>query len=487
MPTDAFHREHVFIGGEWSTPASDGVIDAVNASTEEHIGWVPRATVGDVDRAVRAARSAFDDGSWASWPVEARVERIRALLAALESRADIIARLVSMENGQPIVRAPMVQVYGPIAAAREMLDVVAELRLVERREGVRVPGTLYRRPVGVVGAIIPWNAPLFLTLLKIVPALTVGCTVVVKAAPETPLDAYQLADACAEAGFPPGVVSVLVGDRDAGRALVEHPGVDKIAFTGSTATGRWIMGRLAERIGRVTLELGGKSAAVVLDDVDLDAVLQTLSDRMTMLSGQICVSLSRILVPRGRHDEIAQALADTIASQKVGDPLDPDTVMGPLVSARHRERVQGYIDLGRAEGARPILGGSGRPPAGLDRGWYVEPTLYADVGNHFRIAQEEIFGPVWCVIPYDDDDQAVRLANDSIYGLAGAVFTSDLERGRRLAAGIMAGTVGINGWTNDPRFPVGGFKQSGLGREQDLDGYAGYLETQVVLEFPSVP
>lgn len=473
-------RDHLFIGGEWVAPSSTSTIDAVCASTEEVFGRVPAAADADVDRAVASARRAFDEGPWPAMSPAERAVVLNRLVDGLERRGERIARLVSMENGQELSRSRIVQAMAPVMASRATIGLADQLEVREVRQGLVRSGLVLRVPVGVVGAIVPWNAPLFLTLVKMVPALLAGCTVVVKAAPETPLDAYELADACAEADFPAGVVNVLVGGPEAGRALVEHRGVDKIAFTGSTETGKWIMGRCAETLKRVTLELGGKSAGILLDDVDLDRVLPMLAERMTVLSGQVCGTLTRILVPRSRAGEITDGLCDYIRTQRVGDPFDETTVMGPLVSARQRERVEGYIRLGEQEGGKVVLGG-GRP-AGLERGWYVEPTVFVNVDNRFRVAQEEIFGPVWCIIPYDGDDEAVRIANDSPYGLAGAVFTSDPGRGGQVAERLRAGLLGVNGTAVDPLLPYGGFKQSGIGREQGIEGLHEYVETKVLID-----
>jgi betaine-aldehyde dehydrogenase len=334
-------------------------------------------------------------------------------------------------------------------------------------------------PVGVVAAIAPWNVPQFTIMSKLVPALLAGCTGVVKPAPETPLDGYLLAETLDEAGVPAGVVSIVAGGREVGEYLVRHSGIDKVAFTGSTAAGRRIGAICGEQLKRVSLELGGKSAAIVLDDADPGSVIEAIKFIGLMNSGQACVAQTRILVSRDRHDEFADALASAVAAMVVGDPAQSRTEIGPMVARRQQERVQRYIGLGQQEGARLLTGGTGRPD-GLDAGWYVRPTVFAEVDNRMRIAQEEIFGPVLSVIPYDDVDDAVRIANDSDYGLAGTVWTADQEAGLRVARRVRTGTYGVNTYTMDFAGPFGGYKSSGIGREFGSEGLAQYCELKSV-------
>jgi acyl-CoA reductase-like NAD-dependent aldehyde dehydrogenase len=334
--------------------------------------------------------------------------------------------------------------------------------------------------VGVVAAIVPWNMPQFLIVTKLIPALLAGCTVVLKPAPESPLDALLLAELIADSGIPSGVVNVLPGPAGVGERLVRHPGVDKVSFTGSTAAGRAVAAAAAAGLKRVSLELGGKSAAVVLSDADPAAVATAVRSASLSNSGQICNALTRILVPAGRAAEFTDALAAEMESLVIGDPTDAETQIGPLVARRQQERVRGYIEAGCAEGARLVTGGPGLP-AGVDRGWYVQPTLFADADNSMRIAREEIFGPVLTVIPYPDEDAAVAIANDSDYGLAGSVFTADTERGLAIAARIRTGTFGVNqGYTMDPFAPFGGVKGSGYGRELGREGLDGYTDTKSI-------
>jgi aldehyde dehydrogenase (NAD+) len=336
-----------------------------------------------------------------------------------------------------------------------------------------------REPAGVVGVITPWNVPHFVTLAKLVPALLAGCTVVLKPAPETPASGLVLGEILDQAGLPEGVVSVLPAGREVGEHLVTHPGVDKVAFTGSTAAGRRIAALCGNDLRRVTLELGGKSAAIVLDDADPGEVAQGLQMASLMNSGQACIAQSRVLAPRARYAEVVDAIAAMVAGLTVGDPLDMANYIGPMVARRQQERVGSYIELGEREGARRVVGGPGMPE-GLDTGWYVRPTLFADVDNGMRIAREEIFGPVLCVIPYDDEDEAVRIANDSDYGLAGTVWTADVEHGVDVARRVRTGTVGINQYLLDFNSPFGGFKASGIGREFGPEGIDAYVELKSV-------
>jgi acyl-CoA reductase-like NAD-dependent aldehyde dehydrogenase len=337
-----------------------------------------------------------------------------------------------------------------------------------------------KQPVGVVAAVVPWNMPQFLTVCKIVPALLAGCTVVLKPSPESVLDAQFLADLVEQAGLPPGVFNVVPGDREVGEALVKHPGVDKVSFTGSTAAGRQVAMACAEGLKQVSLELGGKSAAIVLDDADPARVAPAIQAASLANSGQVCNALSRILVPANRHDEFVDALAAGMAAMSVGDPTDPEIQLGPLVAERQQARVRGYIEEGTREGARLVVGGADMPD-GLDTGWYVRPTLFADATNDMRIAREEIFGPVLTVIPYATEADAVRIANDSDYGLAGSVFTADPERGFGIANRVRSGTFGVNqGYIMDPAAPFGGVKQSGYGRELGREGLESYLSSQAV-------
>ena len=471
----------LFIDGQWTKSDSGVWCDVLSAGTEEIVGTVPQGCEADVDRAVAAARGAFEDPSgWSHWEPRARAEAIRRLAEAIERRSDEFVRRVSTQNGMPVTIGRQTEGVVPAELLRYYAEVAPGL-LAEDERRSRVTGTTVVRqePVGVVAAIVPWNFPQSLTAFKLAPALAAGCTVVLKPAPETTVDALLLAEAIEEAGLPPGVVNIVTGQgRALGSYLVGHPGVDKVAFTGSTRTGREIAERCGRLLRPVTLELGGKSAGILLDDVDLARALKGLFSASLLNNGQTCFISTRILAPRTRYDEVVDALTAMVASLPVGDPLDPRTLIGPLASARQRRSVEAAIAGGIAEGGRVTTGG-GRPP-GFDRGFYVEPTVFADLGNSAVIARNEVFGPVLVVIPYDGEDDAVRVANDSEYGLGGTVWTSDPERGAAIARRVRTGSIGVNGFTLDPGAPFGGVKASGLGRELGPEGLAAYTELKSI-------
>jgi betaine-aldehyde dehydrogenase len=360
------------------------------------------------------------------------------------------------------------------------LQIAKDFDWEETRAGAFGDVIVRHEPVGVVAAVVPWNVPQFVTMSKLAPALLAGCSIVIKPAPETPLDAYVMADALDEAGIPKGVVSIVAAGREVGEHLVRHPDVDKVAFTGSTAAGRRIAAICGEQLKRVSLELGGKSAAIVLDDADLEQTVAGLRFASLMNSGQACVAQARILASRSRYDEVVDAVAGMVKSMRVGDPSDAETEIGPLVAQRQQERVEKYIALGQEEGARVVVGGNGRP-AGLERGWYVQPTVFAGATNDMRIAREEIFGPVLSVIPYADADDAVRIANDSEYGLAGSVWTSDVDAGLDIARRVRTGTYAVNQYNMDFMAPFGGFKGSGIGREFGREGLEHYTEVKAII------
>src|SRR5271156_6254639 len=457
--------DELFIGGEWIEPRGSDRISVIAASTEEPVGSVPEGTNADIDAAVHAARTAFDDPSgWSSWPVEDRAQALERLAAALQSRGEETARRVSLQNGMPISLALQIEAGFPSGLAYYYAGLVRQTAMQEDRQGL-LGGTIHvlRKPVGVVGAVVPWNYPQTLAMFKLGPLLAAGCTVVMKPSPETVLDSLLLAEAIIEAGLPPGVVNLVPAGREVGAYLVEHPGVDKVTFTGSSVSGRMIARRCGELLRPVTLELGGKSAAIVLDDADLGGATEALFAATLANNGQTCNIGTRILAPRSRYDEVLEVFSGLAGALQVGDSLDPATQIGPLASARQRERVEGYIAKGRAEGGRVVAGG-GRPES-QERGWFVEPTIFADVANSDTIAREEIFGPVLAVIPYDGVDQAVAMANDSEFGLGGSVWTKDYERGEAVAKRVQTGSIGINHYMLDPAGPFGGVKASGLRRE----------------------
>lgn len=472
------HPHSLFIDGAWVAPATNRRLSVVSPVTEEVIATFAEATEPDVDRAVAAARAAFDSGPWPRLTVDERAAALVAVAQALRARHEELAQAWTLQVGAVISFTRYASAQ-PATLFEYYADLIRRYPLVDERQrnngGV---ARVVKEPVGVVAAITPWNAPLVLLCYKVAAALAAGCTMVAKPAPETPMDAYILAECIAAAGLPPGVFNVVPAGREVGEHLVRHPGVDKIAFTGSTAAGRRIGAIAAERMARTSFELGGKSAAIVLDDADTGDVLKSLVPFSMPITGQVCFSLTRVLVPEARRQEVLDAYVSAVRQVKVGDPQDTQTQMGPLTMARQLDRVQGYIAKGKAEGATLVTGG-GRP-AGLTRGYFVEPTVFTDVENRMTIAQEEIFGPVVSFISYRDVDDAVGKANDTIYGLHGAVYTRDPERGYGVARRVRSGSVTVNGMIVDPRMPFGGFKQSGIGREGGVEGLEPYFETKTI-------
>lgn len=481
-------RRRLFIGGAWEAPSGAERIEVISPHTEKPIAAVAAAGPADVDRAVAAARQAQDEGPWSRLDPAQRIAAVRRLAELYRPRRREVASLITSEMGSPIAFSKFSQATLPMMLMDAFADIASRFPWEEARPGVFGGDVLVRRePVGVVAAIVPWNVPLFLVVGKLVPALLAGCSVVVKPAPETPLDALLFAELLEEAGLPPGLVSILPGDGRVGEALVNHPGVDKVSFTGSTAVGRRIAAACGAGLKKVSLELGGKSAAIVLDDADPNAVAQGVKVAGLMNNGQACVAQTRILVPAAREGEFTGALASMVESLVVGDPEDPATEIGPLVAHRQQERVRSYIEDGRREGARLVVGGS-EPPQGIGCGWYVRPTLFAQVDNKMKIAREEIFGPVLSVIPYRDDEEAIRIANDSDYGLSGSVWTADPARGLGVARRVRTGSFGVNQpYSMDPAAPFGGVKASGIGRELGPEGLETYVDLKAISGAPKVP
>jgi aldehyde dehydrogenase (NAD+) len=483
-------REHFYIDGGFVAPAGTATIDVVSPHTEQVIGRVPDGTTADIDRAVAAARKAFDDGDWTRTTAAERAAKIAALSAAINTRMDEFAKLISSENGSPYSFSIMGQVLSSTMVLDYYSGLASTFPFEEVRTGLMGPTLVRKEPVGVVAAVVPWNVPLFTAMLKIAPALAAGCTVVLKPAPETPLNGYLLAECLEEVGIPAGVINIVTAGREVGEHLVTHPDIDKIAFTGSTVAGKRIGALAGERLRRVTLELGGKSAGIILDDADLTTAIPALLGSSFLNNGQACVAQTRILASRDRYTEIVDAISEFASKQIVGDPLDPETQIGPLVAERQRDRVEGYIATAQKEGGKITTGG-GRPAA-QSTGWYVEPTVFTDVDPDSTLAQEEVFGPVVAVIPYDSPDEAVKIANNSDYGLSGTVWTSDIAAGLDIAKRVRTGTFTINGFSLEFNAPFGGYKNSGIGRELGPEGLAAYLESKSIClpagtEVPGVP
>ena len=473
--------DRIYLGGDWVAPSSAERIAVINPATEEVCAHVPAAKQADIDRAVAAARATFDSGPWPQLPVEERIDWIRKLSQGLTARQGDLATTITTEMGCPISASTMTQAFPPAMVLDKYAEIAATFSFADTRQGVLGRVLVHREPVGVCGLIVPWNFPLAIITFKLGAALAAGCTTVIKAAPETPLDAYLLAEVCEEVGFPKGVINVVAANRQDSEALVRHPGVDKISFTGNSQVGRHIASLCGQQLKRCSLELGGKSAAIILEDANPAAVVPGLLQAGLINSGQACAAQTRLLIPQRRYDEYVSALAEQIGAMPCGDPMDPATQVGPLVAERQRERVTGYIDVGTAEGARVVVGG--RRPEHLSKGWYVEPTLLANVDNRMRVAREEIFGPVLVAIPYAREAEAVRIANDNDYGLSGSVWTADTQHGIEIARRVRTGTYNVNGFIVDFCAPFGGFKASGIGREFGPEGIATYTESKSIAIF----
>jgi acyl-CoA reductase-like NAD-dependent aldehyde dehydrogenase len=472
------HPDSFFIGGKWEKPSGAGKLTVISPVTEEVVATFPEASPKDVDRAVAAAREAFDHGPWPRMSAQERGAALLKVSERLKARLPELAAVWTTQVGIPIGLASYLSGQPP-----ELFEYYGKLiqsyPLVDERKGAHGERVrVVKEPVGVVAAITPWNAPLVLLCYKVAAGLAAGCTMVAKPAPETPMDAYILAECIEAAGLPPGVFNLVPAGRETGDYLIRHPAIDKISFTGSTAAGRHIAAVAAERLVRTSFELGGKSAAIVLDDADVGHVLKSLVPFSMPITGQVCFSLTRVLVPESRKKEVLDAYVGAVSTVKVGDPMEPSTQMGPLTMSRQLTRVQGYITKGKEEGAKLVLGG-GRPK-GLDKGYFVEPTVFNDVSTSMTIAREEIFGPVVSFITYKDIDDAVEKANSTIYGLHGAVYTPDADRGYEVARRMRSGSVTVNGLIVDPTMPFGGFKQSGMGREGGIEGLDPYFELKTV-------
>ncbi|WP_454883101.1 aldehyde dehydrogenase [Sphingomonas oryzagri] len=473
------HPDRFYIGGSWVAASSDAAFDVIRPATEQIFFRVAEAMEPDADRAVAAAREAFDRGPWPRLSHAERGAYLAALASALRGRVNDIADIWSNEMGV-INGAARAMTVGMADVLDYYAGLATTFRFVEwHKPEAGAVGMLVREPVGVVVAIIPWNAPLNLMIYKVAPALLAGCTIVIKASPEAPGEALAFAELAEQVGLPAGVVNVITADRAVSESLVRNPLVDKVSFTGSTTAGRRIASLCGERIARFTLELGGKSAAVILDDYDVGTAADTISGMASLMTGQVCSSLTRIVVTRKRHDAMVEALAASFSKTVVGDPFDSASQMGPLAMRRQRDRVEMLVQQGKDSGA--ILATGGGRPAHLNRGFYFEPTVFGGVDNDSVLAREEIFGPVLSVVPARDEAHAVEIANDTIYGLNASVFTNDDQRAYEVARSLRSGTVGQNSFRTDFSIAFGGFKQSGIGREGGEEGLLPYLEAKTII------
>ncbi len=469
-------RCRFFIGGVWTEPKGFGQLDLVSPLTEQVILTVPEGSVQDMDDAVAAADTAFRYGPWSRMTPTERGEIVRRMGQSVARRADLFRRVWTAQVGAPAGFNSMVTGLVPLYF-EYFANLASTFVFEDVRDTLQGHARIVKEPVGVCALVLPWNAPLILLSQKLAAALVAGCTVVAKPSPETPLDALILAECAHEAGLPDGVFNVVPAGREVGDALIRDPRIDKVSFTGSTAAGKNIGAVCAARVARCSLELGGKSAAIICDDADLAIAMPALVPVAMPFSGQICFSQTRVLVSEKRHDEVLEALCTAVDGIVVGDPWDPATMMGPLAMARQRDRVLGYIERGRAEGARLVRGGGN---GGFNCGYFVEPTIFDDVDPDMTIAQEEIFGPVLSVIRYKDEDDAVAIANNSDFGLSGTVFTRDFARGEAIARKVRTGNISVNVLQLDPGVPFGGYKQSGFGREGGPEGLEAFLETKAI-------
>lgn len=475
------HTDELFISGEWRAARSDRRLDVINPALEQLYMRVAAADEHDIDDAVESARQAFDSGPWPRMTHQERASYLRKIAVLLQERSVDLASLWTSEMGATIgvsqaVSSSIGAIFEEFA---DLADSFVFEELVENPPGGGNLALITREPVGVVAAIVPWNAAINILAFKVAPALLAGCAVVLKSSPESPGAGLVMAEIAEQVGLPPGVLNVVTADREPSEHLVRHRGVDKISFTGSLEVGRKIGAIAADRIARVTLELGGKSAALILDDYDIDTAAASLAGSTCLLNGQVCSSLTRVIVSRRRHDQLVEALASAFAGIAVGNPLDESTAMGPVVSQRQLDTVNRYVAIGRDEGAAVAFGG--KRPAHLEKGFYIEPTLLSGVDNSWRVAQEEIFGPVLSVIPADSEDHAVTLANETVFGLNNSVFTEDPDRAYAVARQLRSGTVGQNAFRTDMRIGFGGFKQSGIGREGGAEGLRAYLENKTIV------
>ncbi|OYV25604.1 MAG: aldehyde dehydrogenase [Acidocella sp. 20-63-7] len=476
-------KEGFYIGGSWVSSKGGTRHPLVSPVTGEPWVDVPLATFEDVDAAIDAARAAFDSGPWPRMAPAERAAALRRLAQAISEKAELFTALWAGQVGAPVGFGGMFSGFAP-ATLLYYADLAEQFTFSDDRKGPFGSALVEKTPVGVVAVVTPWNAPMQLMTFKLAPALATGCTCVIKSSPETPFDALCMAELTEAAGIPPGVINVLTADRDAGAHLVASPRIDKVSFTGSTPAGKAVGTAALQNMTRFTLELGGKSAAILMEDVDLSAALPSLIPFTMPFSGQICFAQTRILAPRSRLNEITQACAAVFKSLTVGEPFNPSTQLGPLSTKSQLNRVTSYIESGLSAGATLVTGG-GRP-SWADKGYWIEPTLFANVTSEMKIAQEEIFGPVICIMAYENDADAIRLANATEFGLSGSVFGQDTDRALAVARGMLTGHVGINGLSLMPGLPFGGYKRSGIGREGGIEGFESFLETKAIYGIPEV-
>lgn len=481
MTTLNEYHDDVYIDGQWVRAHSTQSIDVINPATEEVWGRVPDSDAEDVDRAVKSAHRAFKRSGWSDLSASQRAEYLARFADALEARSEKMATFITSENGTPIseTKAAASHSAGILRYHASLADHVDQVDIRPYPNAPKNYTVVRREPKGVAVLIAPWNFPLTLVMVKLAPALIAGCTVVIKPASETPLDLRVLIEAAEDAGIPAGVINLVTGSRSTGGALVTHPLVAKVAFTGSTEAGKIIAEQCGRLLRPVTLELGGKSASIILPDADLSVFSSIMNRTCLRNTGQTCYNSTRILAPRSIYADVVDLVGTTVQATAIGDPFDPATVYGPSASARQRDTVEQYIQIGKDEGARVVVGGGGKP-VGFDKGFYVKPTVFADVDNQMRIAQEEIFGPVLVVIPFDDEADAVRIANESVYGLGGSIFSSDPDRAQRMAERIETGSVGINFFGSNLAAPFGGWKDSGIGMEYGPEGVNAYLKLKSI-------
>lgn len=475
-----YSRDTMFIGGSWVAPKSSEKLDVISPFTEQVIARVPKCSKEDVDRAVAAARKAFDSGPWPRMSVEDRVKAIGRLREVFASNQEKMAQAITAEMGSPITQSRTIQTIVPLMMMDEHSDLALNtVKWSELRQSPSGSALVRRQPKGVAALITPWNAPMMTVIQKLGPALIAGCTAILKPASLAPLSAYMLAEFIEEAGFPEGVVNVITCDRVEAEYLALHPGVNKVTFTGSTGAGRHLAAKCGELLRPITLELGGKSAGIILDDADIPAAVESMRLLSFRNSGQICTLKTRVLVSKKREAEVVEALAEMVETMPIGDPQNEKTHIGPMVSEKQRDNVERYIDIGLKEGASLVAGGLGRP-SGLNHGWFVQPSLFSGVEANSRLAQEEVFGPVLAVVSYENEDDAIAIANNSDFGLSGTVFSKDIERAISVADRVKTGVIEVNGSAFGFNAPFGGVKDSGMGRESGWEGFEAYVELKSI-------